>query len=218
MKIFLDTANRELIKKWLPTGLIDGITTNPSHLSKEGSDVKQVISDICAMVPGPISVEVVEKTPEAVYAQAKHITTFGEQVVVKIPCASQYFPVIHKLVQEGVSINVTLVFTPLQALMVAKLGVMLISPFVGRWDDIGVDGFTLLEETVNIKNLYDFDAEILAASVRSPLQWQKIAQLGVDAVTVPPAVFEQAINHPLTEKGMAIFDADWNKLGVNGSL
>src|SRR5207249_12336176 len=116
MKIFLDTANRELIKKLVPTGLIDGITTNPTHLSKEGSDTKQVLRDICAMVQGPVSIEVVEKEPNAVLAQARQIAQFARNVVVKIPCAAEYFPVIKTLVAEGIKINVTLVFTPIQAM------------------------------------------------------------------------------------------------------
>lgn len=213
MKIFLDTANRELIKQWLPTGLIDGVTTNPTHLSKEGADIKQVLRDICSMVDGLVSIEVVEKEPAAVLTQARQIAKFATNVAVKIPFAQQYLPIIKTLVNEGIKINVTLVFTPIQALLVAKLGVELISPFVGRWDEIGVDGIQLLEEVVNIKELYDFSSEILAASIRSVLHWQRVAQTGADVVTLPPAVFEQAMQHPLTERGIAMFDNDWKKLG-----
>jgi transaldolase len=216
MKIFLDTANRELIKKFLPTGLIDGITTNPTHLSKEGSDTKQVLRDICSMVQGPVSIEVVEKAPDAVLAQARQIAQFAANAVVKIPCAAEYFPGIKTAVAEGIKINVTLVFTPLQALLVSKLGVEMISPFLGRWDDIGVDGMQVLEEVIAVKHLYDFSSQILAASIRSVIQWQKITQVGADIVTLPPAVFEQALKHPLTERGMELFDADWKKLGKKG--
>ncbi len=216
MKIFLDTANRELIKRFVPTGLIDGITTNPSHLSKEGDNPKQVLQDICNMVKGPVSIEVVEKEPDAVLAQAREIAKFAKNVVVKIPFAEQYLPVIKTLVAEGVKINVTLIFTPLQALMVAKLGVEMISPFVGRWDDIGVDGVELLEEVITVKDLYDFSSQILAASIRTLIQWQKITQTGVDIATLPPAVFEQAMKHPLTLRGIEMFDADWKKVGKKG--
>ncbi len=213
MKIFLDTANREYIKKLLPTGVIDGITTNPSLLSKEGSQSKQVLQDICAMVPGPVSIEVVEKHPDAVLKQGREIAQFAKNIVVKIPFALEYMQVIKTLAHEGIPLNITLVFTPLQALMVAKLGVTYISPFLGRWDDIGVDSIDLLEQTVDIKETYDFDSQILAASIRSVLQWQKVAEASADVITVPPAIFEQVFKHPLTERGIAMFDADWQKLG-----
>ncbi len=213
MKIFLDTANREYIKKLIPTGVIDGVTTNPSLLSKEGSDVKSVLRDICAMVSGPVSVEVVEKHPDAVLKQAREIAAFAKNVVVKIPFALEYMPAIKTLADDGIALNITLVFTPLQALMVAKLGVAYISPFLGRWDDIGVDSIDLLEQTMSIQETYDFDSEILAASVRTIIQWQEVAQTGVDIATVPPALFEQVFKHPLTERGIALFDADWQKLG-----
>lgn len=216
MKIFLDTANRELIKKFLPTGLIDGITTNPSHLSKEGSDTKQVLRDICSMIEGPVSIEVVEKAPDAVLVQARQIAQFAPNVVVKIPCAAEYFPVIKTAVEEDIKINVTLVFTPLQALFVSKLGVEMISPFLGRLDDVGVDGLSVLEEIITLKDVYDFESEILAASIRSVIQWQHVTQMGADIVTLPPAIFEQALKHPMTDRGMELFDADWKKLGKKG--
>ncbi len=213
MKIFLDTANREVIKKWLPTGLVDGVTTNPSLLSKEGASPKQVLLDICSMVPGPVSIEVVEKDPEAVYKQAKEIAAFAKNVVVKIPCVTEYLPVMHKLVQEGVKINATLVFTEVQALLMAKVGVTFISPFVGRWDDIGKDGIEIVEEMVELKRNYEFESEILAASIRSVLHWSRAAYVGADIVTLPAAVIEQGMKHPLTDRGVELFDADWKKLG-----
>jgi len=213
MKIFLDTANREFIKKWLPTGLIDGITTNPSHLSKEDPDSKKVLREICAMVPGDVSIEVVEKNPEEVLKQALQISKFAPNVVVKIPCAPEYLSVIHELAKQDVKINVTLVFTSLQALMVAKLGVTYISPFIGRWDEIGVDGIDCLASIIHMKQTYDYSSQILAASVRHITHWQKAVELGADVVTVPQAVFEQAMKHPLTDRGIEIFDNDWKKLG-----
>jgi len=213
MKIFLDTANREFIKKWLPSGLIDGITTNPTHLSKEDPDSKKVLREICAMVPGHVSIEVVEKSPEAVQKQAIEISKFAPNVVVKIPCAPEYLAVINNVVKQGIKVNVTLVFSPLQALMVAKLGVTYISPFIGRLDDIGVDGLDALASIIQIKQNYNFDSEILAASARGVMHWQKAAELGADVVTVPQSVFEAAMKHPLTDKGIELFDADWKKLG-----
>ncbi|KKQ48632.1 MAG: putative transaldolase [candidate division TM6 bacterium GW2011_GWF2_38_10] len=213
MKIFLDTASREVIKKWSVTGLIDGVTTNPSLLVKEDGEPKKVLTDICAMISGPVSFEVVEKDPDAVYKQAREIAACAPNVVVKIPCLQEYLPVIHRLSCEGIALNITLVFTALQALMMAKLGVAYISPFVGRWDDLGHEGVALLQELVTIKKHYGFSTQILAASLRSPLHWKQAALVGVDVVTIPPAVIEQGIKHPLTDKGVALFDADWKKAG-----
>jgi len=213
MKIFLDTSNRDFIKKWLPTGLVDGITTNPTNLSKEGSDTKQVLTDIAAMVPGPVSIEVVEKAPDAVYTQAKQIAALAPNVVVKIPCLPDYLPVIKKLVSEKIKLNITLVFSEVQALAVAKLGVAYISPFAGRWDDIGQEGMELIENLVVVKQNYDFSSEILAASIRTVFQWRQAAMAGADVVTLPPAVFEQGFKHPLTDRGIELFDNDWKKLG-----
>jgi transaldolase len=213
MKIFLDTANRAVIKKWVATGLVDGITTNPTLLSKEGNDSKQVLQDICAMVEGPVSIEVVEKSPDAVLAQAREIAKFAKNVVVKIPFAEQYLPVIKTAVDEGIKINVTLIFTPIQTLLVAKLGAAFISPFVGRWDDICVDGIALLEEIVTTRDMYNYPSQIIAASIRSVSHWQKIIPTGVDIITIPPAVMEAAMKHPLTERGIEMFDNDWKKLG-----
>ncbi len=214
MKIFLDTANREIIKKWGPTGLIDGITTNPSLLSKEGDNPKKVLLDICSMIEGPVSIEVVEKEPEAVYKQAKEISMLAPNVVVKIPCVQEYLSVMHRLTQENIKINVTLVFSAVQTLLVAKLGVTYISPFLGRWDDIANQGVELIDELVTIKGNYDyFEAEILAASIRSVLHLKQVALAGADIATVPAPVLEQAFKHPLTDRGIEIFDNDWKKSG-----
>lgn len=215
MKIFLDTANREHIKQWVECGIVDGITTNPTLLSKEGGNIGTVLKDICAMVDGPVSIEVVEKKPEAMLAQAIEISQFAENVVVKIPFAQEYLSVIKAAVEREIAINVTLVFTPMQALIAAKLGVMFISPFVGRWDEIGIDGIDITEEVVALKQTYEWESEIIAASIRSVVAWQRIAQTGVDVVTLPPIVLEQAIKHPLTDRGIAMFDADWQKLGLS---
>lgn len=213
MKIFLDTANRDQIKKWSETGLIDGVTTNPTLLSKEDSNVKKVLLDICSMVHGPVSVEVVEKDIISVKKQAKAISKLAKNVVVKIPCMPEYITVINELVQDGIKINVTLVFSEIQALLVAKLGVTFISPFAGRWDDIGHDGVKLVEDIVKIKQNYKFTSEILAASIRNVYQWRRLACVGADIITVPADVLEKAIKHPLSTQGFEQFDKDWKKLG-----
>ena len=213
MKIFLDTANRELIKKWIPSGVINGVTTNPSLLSQEDPDVKKVLLEICEMVDGDVSIEVVEKTPEKVYEQAKQISKLAKNVAVKIPFAQEYLPVIAKLVKENVKINVTLIFSLVQALMVAKLGVKYISPFIGRWDDIDVDGINLIEDLVTMKNNYCFESEILVASIRNVIHLQKSILMGADIATIPPTLLDKVFKHPLTQEGIVKFDTDWQKLG-----
>ena len=215
MDIFLDTAHIPSIKKQIATGLINGVTTNPSLLSKEGSDPKSVIKEICALFPhGAISVEVTQHEPEDVYKQAKEIAQLGSNVVVKIPCHSIYYPVIHKLVKDGVKINVTLVFTLMQGLMMSKLGVAYISPFVGRWDDVDVDGIILLEELRHMINEYGYNTKILAASIRSLRHFHQAIVAGADVVTLPIEVFEKSMDHMLTDQGIAKFNADWQKLGI----
>ncbi len=218
MKLFIDSANLAMIKQFVAMGIVDGVTTNPSLLSKEGSCTKKGLIDLCAAVPGPVSLEVVEKEPEAVYRQARELAALASNVVVKIPFAQEYLPVIARLAQENIAMNITLIFSSLQALLVAKLGVAYVSPFIGRIDDIACDGMILIEELVTIKQNYNFSTEILAASVRSLRHWQQAAMLGVDVATVPPNVIEQACKHPLTTAGIALFDADWHKLGKKNLL
>lgn len=216
MKIFLDTANIPAIKKWVPTGLIDGVTTNPSHLSKEGGDPKKLVLEICSLLPdGQISVEVTESSPEALYKQAKAIAALAKNVVVKVPCHAQYYPVIKRLVDDGVQLNITLVFTLIQGLMMCKMGVAMISPFIGRWDDIDVEGVDLLCEMRDMVEHYDYDTEILAASLRGVRHFHKAIVAGADIVTLPVEVFEKSIDHILTNQGIEKFDADWKKLGIS---
>lgn len=215
MKIFLDTANLDAIKKWSNTGLINGATTNPTHLSKEKNDPKTQVLAICAALPdGEISVEITEKEPQAVYKQAKAIAALASNVVVKVPCYKEYYAVIHQLVKEGVRINVTLVFTLIQGLLMCKLGVRYISPFVGRLDDIDVDGIQVLYDLRFMIDQYQYKTEILAASIRHTQHVHEAIMAGADVATISPAVFEQIIEHPLTNAGMAQFDADWKKLGI----
>jgi len=213
VKIFLDTANREEIKKWMPTGIIDGITTNPSLLSKEGPHTKDVLTDICKMVAGDVSIEVVKKDPEDVYKQAKEIAELADNVVVKIPFAFEYLPIIKRSSQEGVRINVTLIFSLLQALLVAKLDVVYISPFIGRWDDIDINGMELIHKLVHMVEVYGFSSQVLAASIRHVMHWHESVLAGCDVATVPAKLLGQIMVHPLTEKGIKKFDEDWQKLG-----
>lgn len=215
MKLFLDTANIEQIQKQLTTGLVDGITTNPSNLSKEGTDPKKIITQICQAVPqGDVSVEITEHQPDAVYKQAKLIAALAKNVVVKIPCTQIYYPVIKKLVDEGVAVNITLVFSLAQGLMMSKLGVRYISPFVGRWDDIGVDGADLLFELRDMIDEYGYKTEILAASLRTVQHFHAAIQAGADVATLPVELFEKSMNHTLSTQGIEKFNADWQKLGI----
>lgn len=216
MKIFLDTANTELIKQWAHSGLIDGVTTNPTHLSKEGANPTDQVLTICELLPfGVISVEVVETEPESVYLQARKIASLSDNIAVKIPCHANYYSVIKKLVEEGITLNITLVFSLAQGLMMAKLGVSYISPFIGRLDDIGADGIELIKQLRHMLDWYGFETQLLAASIRDTHHFEKALMAGADIATLPAAVFEQSLAHQLTDKGMAQFLADWKKLNIS---
>ena len=215
MKLFLDTADSAQIKQWKDTGIVDGITTNPTHLSKAGDDPKRRILEICALLPnGDISVEVTEHDPEMVYKQAREIAALSDTITVKIPCHIQYYSVIKKLVDQGIRINITLVFTLIQGLMMCKLGVRYISPFVGRWDDTDVEGTTLLEELRYMIDTYGYETQILAASLRTVRHLHYAIIAGSDVATVPVSLLKKSVDHILTDKGMELFDADWKKLGI----
>lgn len=216
MKIFLDTADIESIKKLEVTGLIDGITTNPSNLSHVKENPKDRILEICKLLPsGHISVEVTELEPGKLYIQAKAISKLADNIWVKIPCHARYYPVIKKLVEEEVKLNITLVFTLLQALMMCKLGVYYISPFIGRWEDLDVDGMKFIPEMRHIIDYYGFETKILAASIRTVQHMHDALLAGVDAVTISPDIFEKAITHHLTDQGIEKFAKDWSKLGMH---
>ncbi len=216
MKIFLDTANTELIEKWAHTGLIDGVTTNPTHLSKEGKNPVEQVLAICDILPsGAISVEVVETDPENIYLQARKIAALCDNIVVKIPCHTDYYQVIRQLVDEGVPLNITLVFSLAQGLMMAKLGVHYISPFIGRLDDNNQNGIELIKQLRHMLDWYDFETELLAASIRDTHHFEQVIMAGADIATIPVAVFENSLNHPLTDKGMAQFLTDWKKLNIS---
>lgn len=216
MKIFLDTAHIESISKALKTGLIDGITTNPSHLAKEaGQDIKGLILEICKLLDnGDVSVEITEKEPQAVYKQAKAIAQLAPNIVVKIPCYKEYLPVIKQLVQEGVQVNITLLFTLTQGLAMAKLGVKCISPFIGRLDEIDADGLGLIADLREAIDIYGYKTQILAASIRDIRHIHDVILIGADIATIPMPLFDGLIDHPLTLKGMDIFENDWKKLGI----
>jgi transaldolase len=212
MKLFLDTANLEDIRAW--AYLIDGVTTNPSHLAHENKDPKKQVLEICSLLPDKdISVEVTVTEPKAVADQARAIAKLAPNIVVKIPCYQPYYPIIAQLVREGIKINVTLVFTLVQSLFMCKLGVKYISPFIGRWDDIDVEGVDILFELRSMVDQYSFSTQILAASIRSIRHLHEAILAGADVATVPTAVLEKSSQHILTKEGMEKFNADWNKLG-----
>jgi|ERR1700733_12329372 len=215
VKIFLDTANPADIKRFVHTGLIDGVTTNPTHLAQVNKNPKKTILEICSLLPeGRISVQVTQEDPKKIYKQAQQIAHLAPNIWVKVPCHSAYYPVIDALVKEGVRLNITLVFTLLQALMMCKLGADYISPFVGRWGDIDVEGIPIIVQMREMIDFYNFETHLLAASIRDLPGFHESVQAGVDAVTLPPAIFEKAINHPLTKQGMEKFAKDWHKVGV----
>ena len=214
MKFFLDTANLEALTKAKKTGLIDGVTTNPTHLSKEGKG-SQLIKQIATLFPHcDISVEITEKSPENVYKQAKEIAQLAPNIVVKIPCYKEYLPIIHKLAKEGTPLNITLLFSVVQGLCMAKLHVKYISPFVGRLDDIDVDGIQLIRELRKVLDTYTYTTQLLAASLRSTHHIRDSALAGADIATLPVKLFNKMLDHPLTDKGMILFDEDWQKLGI----
>jgi transaldolase len=214
MKLFLDSANIESIKQW--AYLLDGVTTNPTHLSKEGQDPTKQVLKICDLMHNKdVSVEVTEKDPKTVYSQAKKIAALGSNIVVKIPCHRDYYPLIAKLVHEKIKINITLVFTLPQAWLMCKMGVRYISPFVGRLDDNDVDGAKLLYELREMVDSYGYETYILAASLRHVRHVHEAINAGADVATMPPQLLEKISEHILTEKGMELFEADWKKLGVS---
>ena len=214
MKFFLDTANLEALTKAKQTGLIDGVTTNPTHLSREGEGT-ELIKKITTLLPHcDISVEVTEKSPEAVYNQAKELANLAPNIVVKIPCHKDYVSVIHTLVQEGIPLNITLVFSVVQGLCMAKLNVKYISPFIGRLDDIDCDGMQLVRDLREVLDTYDYKTELLAASLRSIPHITESALAGADIATLPVNLFNKMLDHPLTDKGIKLFDEDWQKLNI----
>ena len=211
MKLFLDTGSLEEIQSLTPLGIIDGVTTNPSLLAKEGGDYRQRLADICQTVRGPVSAEVVATEAEGMVREGRDLAAIDEHIVVKVPFGKPGVRACHTLANEGIRVNVTLVFSPAQALLAAKVGASFVSPFVGRLDDIGTSGMNLISQIVEIFENFEFSTEVLVASVRGPIHVIESARMGADVCTCPPKAIEALFNHPLTEIGLAKFLADWAK-------
>jgi transaldolase len=212
MKIFLDTANLDSIVKYNEMGVIDGITTNPTLLSKEKGNPIVVMKKIVEFVKGPVSLEIVADTFDQMMDEALKLAKYGENVVVKVPMTMDGLKVVKSLSNKGIKTNVTLIFSANQALLAAKAGATYVSPFIGRLDDIGSEGLNLVSEIVQIFASYDISTQVLVASVRHPLHVIESAKMGADVVTLPPDILDKMIRHPLTDKGLDLFSADWKKL------
>lgn len=212
MKIFLDTANLDSIKRFNDMGLLDGITTNPSLLSKEGGDPGPYMKEITRIIKGDVSLEVVSTDYESMLAEGKRLREYGSNVVVKVPMTSDGLRACKTLSSEGIPVNVTLVFSTNQAILAAKSGAKYVSPFIGRLDDIGHTGMDLIGEIKQVFSNYDFKTEILVASIRHPQHVVDAALIGAHVVTLPPSVLDKMLKHPLTDIGLQNFLADWEKL------
>ena len=215
MKFFVDTAEIHGIEDLAATGLLDGVTTNPSLIHKSGGDFIETVTRICQIVDGPVSAEVTATEADSMVEEGKRLAGIASNIAVKVPLTWDGLIACRTLSQAGTMVNVTLCFSPAQALLAAKAGATFISPFVGRLDDIGQDGMVLIEEIVTIYNNYPttLPTEVLAASIRDPIHLIEAAKLGADVATVPPAVLRKLAQHPLTDKGLAAFLADWKKTG-----
>lgn len=211
MKFFIDTANINEIKEAHSMGMVDGVTTNPSLIAKEGRDFKEIIQEICAVVDGPISAEVISLDAEGMIREARDLAGIHANIVVKIPMTVDGLKATRQLTEEEIKTNVTLVFSPLQALMAAKAGAAFVSPFIGRLDDLSQEGILLVEQIVEIYSNYAFDTEIIVASVRNPLHVLDSALIGADIATIPFDVLAKLAAHPLTDKGIKAFLDDWEK-------
>jgi len=213
MKFFVDTADTAEIADMAATGLLDGVTTNPSLIAKSGRQFLEVIAEICGIVPGPVSAEVVALDHETMMKEAEILRKIADNVCIKVPLTIDGLKTCKALSDDGTMVNVTLCFSANQALLAGKAGAAFISPFVGRHDDIGFDGMQLIADIRQIYDNYDFGTEILVASVRHPIHILEAAKIGADVMTAPPAVIRALFNHPLTEKGIQGFMADWAKTG-----
>lgn len=211
MKFFIDTANIEQIKSAMAMGVLDGVTTNPSLAAKETAPYHEILSDICKIVPGPVSAEVLATDHEGMVSEAQELAKIAENIVVKIPTVLEGLKAIKTLSSQGIRINATLVFTASQALLVAKAGAAYVSPFIGRLDDISRDGMGLIGDIVTIYRNYSFDTEVLVASVRHPMHVVEAALIGADVITMPYGVIEKLIKHPLTDIGLEKFITDYKK-------
>ncbi len=211
MKFFIDTANIDDIREAAELGIIDGVTTNPSLVAKEGGDFKEMLSEICEIVDGPISAEVTATEHREMVKEARQLAGMHPNIVVKVPMTRDGLKACVALTKEGIKVNMTLIFSASQALMGAKAGAAFVSPFIGRLDDISGYGMDLVEDIVDIFANYGYDTEVLVASIRHPMHVVEAAKIGADVVTIPPKVIDQLFKHPLTDIGLEQFLADWEK-------
>lgn len=212
MRLFLDTANIDEIREINSWGVLTGVTTNPTLLAREHGDVEQAWKEILTEVEGDVSLETTEPEAKAMYEQGKHLSTLGPNAVVKVPMTPDGLKAGKRLVEDGVRINVTLVFSPTQAILAAEIGAYIVSPFIGRVDDAASDGMHILRQICEIYDVQGYETEVLAASLRHPMHVVEAALAGADIVTMPYDVFEKLVKHPLTDVGLHKFDADWQKL------
>jgi len=212
MKFFIDTSNIEEIKEGVKLGMVDGVTTNPSLIAKEKKDFDTVIREILAVVRGPVSLEVVNEDWEGMVIDGKRLAALADNVVIKVPMTTEGLKATHVLAGEGIRVNQTLVFSPLQALMAAKAGAAYVSPFIGRLDDISQRGMDIVDQILTIFDNYAFECEVIVASIRNPVHVLEAALLGADIATIPYKVMVQLATHPLTDIGVERFMADWRKI------
>jgi transaldolase len=212
MKIFLDTASIESIKKFVDMGIVDGITTNPTLISREKGHPEDIMREIVKIVKGPVNLEVVATKTEEMVEEGLRLKKFGENVIVKVPMTSDGLKAVRKLAENKIKTNVTLIFSSNQALLAAKAGAAYVSPFIGRLDDAGQEGMVVIKEIVQIFGNYGYSSEVLVASVRHPIHVIEAGKLGAHIVTLPPDILGKMLTHPLTDKGLALFLSDWEKV------
>ncbi|MDP9489497.1 MAG: fructose-6-phosphate aldolase [Thermoproteota archaeon] len=212
MKIFLDTASIESIKKFVDMGIVDGITTNPTLISREKGHPEDIMREIVKIVKGPVNLEVVATRTEEMVEEGLRLKKFGENVIVKVPMTSDGLKAVRKLAENKIKTNVTLIFSSNQALLAAKAGASYVSPFIGRLDDAGQEGMVVIKEIVQIFGNYGYSSEVLVASVRHPIHVIEAGKLGAHIVTLPPDILGKMLTHPLTDKGLALFLSDWEKV------
>jgi transaldolase len=212
MKIFLDTASIESIKKFADMGVVDGITTNPTLISKEKGHPEDIMREIVRIVKGPVNLEVVATKTEEMIEEGLRLKKFGDNVVVKVPMTMDGLKAVRKLSEDKIKSNVTLIFSSNQALLAAKAGASYVSPFIGRLDDAGQEGMTVIREIVQIFKNYDYQSEVLVASVRHPIHVIEAGKIGAHIVTLPPDILGKMLTHPLTDKGLSLFLSDWEKV------
>jgi transaldolase len=211
MKLFLDTGNLQDIERLVPLGIVDGVTTNPSLLAKEAGDYREILKAICTLVQGPVSAEVVATESAAMVEEGRMLAAIDPHIVVKVPFGREGLKACRALAAEKTRVNMTLIFSPSQALLSAKVGAAYVSPFIGRLDDISTDGMALVEQIIDIFDNYEFGTEVLVASVRHPMHVVEAARIGADVCTCPAAVVEAMLTHPLTDLGLERFLKDWEQ-------